>query len=69
LVNLEILQKAKITGQQINEQIVFKLWELGLVPETTFSIQRKESDFLEIQQGEKQVKLPIELAKQVNIIV
>lgn len=67
LINLEILQNAKIASQQINEQIVLKLWELGLVPETTFSVQRKESDFLEIRQGEKEIKLPVELARQVNI--
>ena len=66
LYNLDINQKAVIDPQQ-NELISTKLWKLGLLPETSFQVQSKDKEFVEILLKEDTVKIPIVLARQVNI--
>ena len=45
LLNLPILQNAKIAQQQVNEHITAQLWKLGLLPNTTFTIKKIEENF------------------------
>jgi len=66
LYNLDINQKAVIDPQQ-NESISTKLWQLGLLPETSFQVQSKNKEFVEILLKEESIKVPIVLARQINI--
>ncbi len=69
LINLKLLQNAKIAQQQMNEHITAQLWKLGLLPNTTFTIKKIEDDSLELDIiNGKKVKLPKQLAKQVNVL-
>ena len=67
LLNLDVLKKAKIASDQVNEHITSQLWEFGLLPETIFEIKEKDGNLIEIQQGGKTIKLPRELAGKINI--
>ncbi len=69
LIKLDIARVAKIAQHQASDQISSQLWQLGLLPDTTFSINKKGEDFVEINLGEKQLKLPKNLAGKINIIV
>jgi ABC-type Mn2+/Zn2+ transport system permease subunit/Mn-dependent DtxR family transcriptional regulator len=66
LTHLEVLQKAKIAHFQVSEKITAQLWQLGLLPNTSFSIEKKDPQFIEIQLNGKQVKVPFELARKIN---
>lgn len=68
LSRLEILQQAQIAKQQINEHIAGKLWQLGLLPDTLFSIQKKEHDFIKIEQNGKSIDVPNDLARRINVM-
>ena len=68
LIKLQLEQLAKIAQQQVNDQISSQLWHLGLLPETSFSINKKDEDFVEINLGEKLLKLPKGLARKINIV-
>lgn len=67
LIKLDILQNAQIAQQQINESISSKLWQLGLLPDMQFSLQQKEKEFVEILQNKREIKIPIDLARKVNV--
>jgi len=68
LIKLQLEQFAKIAQQQVNDHISSQLWQLGLLPETAFSINKKEEDFVEIKLGNKMIKLPKGLARKINIV-
>jgi len=68
LINLEVLQKAKIAQQQINEHITAQLWKLGLLPNTTFAIKKIDGDSIELEMDGKKIKVPKTLARQVNVL-
>lgn len=67
LAKLGLKQSALITAKQRNEHITAQLWALGIAPETTFSILQKDATMVAIQQNEKQIEIPIALAKKINI--
>ena len=68
LINLKLLQNAKIAQQQMNEHITAQLWKLGLLPNTTFAIKKIEGDLVEVDIiNGKKVKLTKQLAKQINV--
>lgn len=67
LIKLEVFKNAKIAQKQMSEQITVKLWELGLLPNMTFSVQKVEQDFIEIRSENKHIKIPQELARKINI--
>lgn len=69
LINLEILQKAKIAQKQMSEHISSKLWQLGLLPEMSFLVKSKEDDFVEIEQDGKVIRLSDELAQKINVMI
>lgn len=68
LIKLDIAKAAKIAQQQINDHISSQLWQLGLLPDTSFSINKKEEDFVEISLEKKIIKLPKGLARKINIV-
>ncbi len=68
LLQLEVLQEAKIVAKQTSEHITANLWRLGLLPETAFSVKNKEENFVEIEQAGKLVKIPNDLARRINVV-
>ncbi|GJM36182.1 MAG: hypothetical protein DHS20C18_51830 [Saprospiraceae bacterium] len=69
LSRMEVLQKARIAQQQINEHITAQLWQFGLLPDTAFSINEKNDQHIHIQLGDKSVELPTELARKINVVI
>lgn len=69
LLQLELNEEGKIATKQSSERVTAQLWELGLLPDTSFSILKKENDFVELDQGGRQVRIPIELARKINVKV
>ncbi len=68
LIKLGIEKAAKIAQQQVSDHISSQLWSLGLLPDTTFSINKKEENFVEIKLKKKTMKLPKDLARKINIV-
>ena len=52
LIKLDIAKAAKIAQQQVSDHISSQLWQLGLLPETAFSIIKKDENHVEIKLGE-----------------
>lgn len=69
LIKLDISKVAKIAQQQASDRISSQLWQLGLLPDTSFSIIKKGEDYVEINLGEKHLKLSKNLARKINIVV
>ena len=69
LIKLDIAKAAKIAQQQVDDHISSQLWQLGLLPDTSFSINKKEDDFVEINLEQKVLKLPKGLARKINIVL
>ncbi len=67
LLNLEVMHSAKIASDQLNEHITAQMWQLGILPDTTFEIKEKSSREVKILQGEKSIRLPRDLAGKINI--
>ncbi|HMP14468.1 MAG TPA: iron chelate uptake ABC transporter family permease subunit [Saprospiraceae bacterium] len=68
LIRLEVAQHARIAARQMSERITAKLWQLGLLPEMDIILQQKQEDAVEIQtEDHKLVRVPAELARQINI--
>lgn len=68
LINLKLLQHAKIAQQQINEHITAQLWKLGLLPNNTFTIKKIGEKSVELDVNGKLIKVPKRLAEQVNVL-
>ncbi len=68
LSRLEVLQKARIAQQQMNEHITAQLWKAGLLPDTAFSIREKDGNRIGLQLGDKSVELTAEFARKINVI-
>ena len=66
LIKLQVNEQAKIATKQMNEHITAQLWSLGLLPETSFQVIRKEGNSIAIKQNEQQITLPLLLAQKVN---
>ena len=68
LIQLELLQKGKIAAKQSSEHVTARLWQLGLLPETLFSIKEKKEEFVEVEQSGKAIKIPLDLARRVQVL-
>ena len=53
---------------QVMRQRIKKLWKLGLLPNTTFTIKKIEEKSVEVEMNGKVIRVPKQLAKQVNIL-
>ncbi len=67
LHELGLTQRAKIARQQINEHIESQLWELGLLPNSAIAIAEKATQFVEVQQNGKSIRIPIQLARSISV--
>jgi Mn-dependent DtxR family transcriptional regulator len=68
LMQLEALQSGKIAAKQSSEQVTAKLWQLGLLPETSFSLKKKETTFVELESAGRTVQIPADLARRINVV-
>lgn len=68
LLQLDILQSGKIALKQPSENVTARLWQLGLLAETDFSIKDKAAEFVEVEQGGKGIKIPLDLARRINVV-
>ena len=69
LAKLGLNQLAKIENQQMNDYIVTRLWELGLLPGSEFKVENISTDFIEINFQNKAIKIPMELSKKISVRV
>jgi Mn-dependent DtxR family transcriptional regulator len=67
LISLNPKQKGKIAKSQLNHDIEGELWEMGLMPETAFTLIRIEKDAAIISVNNKKLSIPAHIAKLVNI--
>ena len=67
LLKVAAQQQARIASYQINERVSSHLWKLGLLPLSTFSVSVVAPDHVEIESNGKQYRLPIQVARMVNV--
>ena len=67
LISLDLKQKGKIAQQQINHDIEGELWELGLLPETAFTLYKVEKEQVIIEVKKNKIAIPAYLAQMINI--
>lgn len=58
---------ARISENQMNENISTYLWQLGILPNALFSIINKDPENITIESDGKQIALPISLARMINV--
>ncbi|MCF8248040.1 MAG: metal ABC transporter permease [Saprospiraceae bacterium] len=61
-------QQATIAAKQSGEHVSSRLWQLGLLPETVFSILNKATEFIEVEQAGKHIQVPVDLARRVKVL-
>jgi len=67
LIKLALNQKAKIAVKQNDTQVSSILWQLGLLPGSTFSIQKKEEYSIQILYGDQSINIDKGIAQKINI--
>ncbi len=67
LLKLKPKAKARIATKQINDGVESDLWELGLMPNTSFQIDKINDSSVQITVGQKKVSIPADLAKLINV--
>ncbi len=67
LLKLRPSQSASISKTQINDFIESELWELGLMPNTSFTVTEIAADHVRIKQNQKSIDIPASLASQINV--
>ena len=67
LLKLKPRAKARIATKQINDSVESDLWELGLMPNTSFQIDKIDDSSVLIKVGQKNVSIPADLAKLINV--
>jgi DtxR family Mn-dependent transcriptional regulator len=67
LISLHLKQKGKIAQQQLNHDIEGELWELGLLPETAFTLYKVEKEQVIIEVKKTKISIPAYLAQMINI--
>jgi Mn-dependent DtxR family transcriptional regulator len=55
-----------ISQEQVNDQIMSELWELGLLPDTELSIKSKNKEKIVVDQKGNEIQIPLGLAKMIN---
>lgn len=69
LLHLRPKSRAKIAKKQITDQIESELWELGLVPLTTFQVVKIDKQYVHITVKGKTTKIPAQIANQINVVM
>ena len=60
---------AQIDEEQINEAVLTELRKLGLLPEMNIEVLERTPNFIEVNLDGKTVKVPVKLAREINIKV
>ena len=68
LIKLALRESAEIALQQMDQSITNQLWQMGLLPKTVFTLEKKERDYVEILIDGKKMKLTLDQAKRINIV-
>jgi ABC-type Mn2+/Zn2+ transport system permease subunit/Mn-dependent DtxR family transcriptional regulator len=61
-------QSAIIATEQLNENISSQLWQMGLLPDSEVIITQHDTEQVVIQQNNKQITVPLNLAKRIHVI-
>lgn len=67
LISLHLKQKGKIAQDQLNHDIEGELWEMGLLPDTLFTLCKVEKDQVIIEVKKNKITIPAHLAQLINI--
>jgi Mn-dependent DtxR family transcriptional regulator len=67
ILNLGLNNIAKITKSQLNQHIESELWELGIMPESEFSIKEINDKNVVINIDNKQIRIKNKLAKMIAV--
>lgn len=67
LIRLGERQLGRIAEHQASQYVMTQLWRLGLVPGASFLIQQKDKKEFLLKLDEKEIHLPIALARQINV--
>ena len=67
LLNLLPQESAIITSWQMNDEVNSKLWQMGLLPKSTITVNHKEADYMIIQCNGHTLEVPTEIARRINI--
>lgn len=67
LLKLKPRSKAKISKTQISDTIESELWELGLVPGAILQVESIGKSNVNIKVDGKSIKIPAEIASQINV--
>jgi ABC-type Mn2+/Zn2+ transport system permease subunit/Mn-dependent DtxR family transcriptional regulator len=68
LLQLMPNDQASIAAKQPGEHVTGRLWQLGLLPEVVFTVQKKEGDHIAVEQSGKLIQVPNDLARRVKIV-
>lgn len=67
LSELDPTKKAIITHGQVSNIVTTRLWDLGLMPDIPIELKNKTKDALNIQQADRKVEIPIDLAEAISV--
>ncbi len=68
LLQVDSNKAATIAANQISDQISTALWKLGVLPDDSLTILRKQKESIQIQQGDKTINIPAKLAARISVI-
>jgi ABC-type Mn2+/Zn2+ transport system permease subunit/Mn-dependent DtxR family transcriptional regulator len=68
LLALRPKSKGRIAPSQISDLVESDLWELGLLPNTNFTVSSIEAEHVVIKKEGKKIKIPAEIARKINIV-
>ena len=69
LSSLKAHQIGVIAQEQVSEIISTQLWKLGLLPDSQFKVDRRNSELMFIQHQGREIAIPVSLAQRVNVEV
>lgn len=67
LIRLGERELGRIAEHQASQYVMTQLWRLGLVPGASFLIEQKDKKEFLLKIDEKEIHLPISLARQINV--
>ncbi len=67
ILKLKPKSRARISKTQINDKIESELWELGILPDARFVIEKMDKESVVIKLGQKTVKISARLAQLISV--
>lgn len=68
LLQLGLKDAGKIALKQPSEHVTARLWQLGLLPDMIFTLQKNEGEFVELEQAGKRIRITKDLARRINVV-